>query len=456
MSYLIKIKNKSRIAAERIIKEIIEEEGKLVFPIDPFKILKAKNVIITFSNFDKLEGLLLFDKQKESIVSINVNRPVTRQRFTVAHELGHLVLHTNMEIMRDSFLCPIFGAKSAIEKEADDFASYLLMPDDYLTELVDKYQDDNGNVGLDDCLLISEYFGVSFESCVKTIRFRLNRFNEQVDNLELNKIIRGYKPSIRRKELFAKTNDLDLLINSINYSYFSLINVNEIIGIRFMQNLVYHDNRLENIKLSVEKIKTIYADFRINGSDSKYCKEENQNIIEVLGNIEMNRYCLETEDEINIFKIKELNKLLYKFVPFPEYAGQFRTNDNMILGGTIQPVTASELLKKIDELNVLIIEIVMNIDKYSIAEYINEVANIHYRLTVLHPFNDGNGRISRAFMNWLLRLKGLCPIYIDSENKKLYLDALNKMDRGQDNIDLQIIIAKSIIKTMSELHDSWK
>lgn len=84
------------------------------------------------------------------------------------------------------------------------------------------------------------------------------------------------------------------------------------------------------------------------------------------------------------------------------------------------------------------------------------MANIHYKLTVLHPFNDGNGRISRAFMNWLLRLKGLCPIYIDSENKEAYLGALNKMDAGGDNTDLQIIIIKAIIKTMSELHSSWR
>jgi len=59
-------------------------------------------------------------------------------------------------------------------------------------------------------------------------------------------------------------------------------------------------------------------------------------------------------------------------------------------------------------------------------------------------------------MNWLLRLKGLCPIYIDSENKDEYLEALNRMDAGDDNSNLQIIIIKAIIKTMAELHDSWK
>lgn len=446
--------SKSRIAAEKILQSIKEKNGKIIYPIDPFKILKEKNVIITFSDFDKLEGLLLFDKEKESVVSINLNRPVTRQRFTAAHELGHIMLHA--EIKGENFLCPIFGTKSPVEREADEFASYLLMPNNELNKLIDKYQDENGNVNLDDCLLIAEYFGVSFESCVKTIRFRLNRFVHQLDNTELNKIIKKYKPQLKRKQLLKKTNDLNLLMNSISYSCFSIPNVNEIVGIRFMQNLVYHDNRLENVNLTVEEINEIYADFRINGSKSKYCKEENQNIIEALGNIEMNKYCLETSDDITIFKIKDLNKLLYKFVPFPEYTGTFRTNDNLIFGGKIQPVSISELFNKIDELNELISKLIANIDKYDISEYISEVANIHYKLTVLHPFNDGNGRVSRAFMNWLLRLKGLCPIYIDYENKDNYLEALNQMDVGNDNSDLQIIIIKSIIKTMAELHNSWK
>lgn len=448
------INNNPRIAAERIIRELEKVDGKIIFPIDPFKLLKNKDIIITFSDFEKLEGLLLYDTKGKSVVSINMNRIVTIQRFTAAHELGHIVLHANLVCA--NFMCPIYGVKSEIEKAADEFASYLLMPNDELNKMVDKYQDSNGKVGLDECLYISEYFGVSFESCVKTIRFRLNRFNLCLDNVELNKIIKKFKPTEKRKKLFEKTNDYDLLINSIKYSAFSLVNVNDIVGIKFIQNLVYHDNRLENIHISIDEINEIYADFRIKGVNSKFCNLENKNIIEALGNIEMNRYCLETEENIGIFKIKKLNKLLYKYVPFPEYAGKFRTNDNLITGATIQPVTISALFNKMDELNSCIIDLVNNIDNYNIDEYIDKVASIHYKLTVLHPFNDGNGRIARAFMNWLLRLKGLCPIYIDFSNKSNYLDALSKIDNYQDNTELKIVIAKSIIRTMAELHKSWK
>ena len=206
-----------------------------------------------------------------------------------------------------------------------------------------------------------------------------------------------------------------------------MVNLNNITGIKFVQNLVYHDSRLEEIEISESEVNEIFADLRINGSNSKYCTNENQNIIEVLGNIEMNKYALGTNDNLDIFKILTLNKLLYKYAPYPEYAGTYRNNDNMILGGKIQPITYLKMFDKMNDLNMTIKSVVENVDKYSVSEYISIVAEIHYELTVLHPFNDGNGRIIRALTNWLLRLKGLCPIYIDSKNRHDYLKALHEI-----------------------------
>ena len=441
------------LAAERILKEIKEKKGKITFPIDPFELLNDRNVVITYSDFDKLEGLLLYEKDN-SIVSINMSRPVTRQRFTAAHELGHILMHT--EIKGNNFLCPISGVKTDIEKEADLFASNILMPTDELNKIIDIYQDKNRKVGLDECLLIAEYFGVSFEACVKTVCFRVKRFKEDLDNNELNKLIRNYKPSTKRKELFEKTHDLELLVNAINYSYFSTINLREIVGIKFIQNLVYHESRLEKVEISQEEVNGIFADLRINGSNSKYCKSDNQNIIEALGNIEMNQYCLETTDELDIFTLKRLNALLYKYAPFPEGTGVYRTNDNMIMGGKIQLASYTEILDRMGELNTTLKTVLTNIDKYTIFEYISIVAKVHHELTVIHPFNDGNGRTIRGVTNWLLRLKGLCPIYIDSDNRDEYIEALQKIDKDKNYDLLIIMIIKAMIKTMAELHKSWQ
>lgn len=444
----------ARIAAEEVLKEIKEIDGKLIFPIDPFRILRLRNVIITFSDFDKLEGLLLYDVDNVSLVSINKGRPIKRQRFTAAHELGHIMLHSNVK--GQNFLCPIYGSKDSKEKEANEFASNLLMPTFELEKQIDKYESEHGNITLDDCLLISEYFGVSFESCLRTISYRLKRILQNADEKEISKIIRKYKPDKKRVELLKNTNDIELLANSIAYSHFSMIDTNKINGIKFIQNLVYHDNKLEGVDLPLEKVTEILADLRMKGSESDYSPVEDQRVIECLGNIEMNSYVINTNDKINIFKIKDLNKLLYTYAPFPEYGGEFRTSDNIITNARKQPISVNKLLEEVSKLNDSLNNVIENIEKYSIPEYISIVCDIHYRLTVLHPFNDGNGRMSRAFLNWLLVAKGVCPIYIDSNNKQNYIDALHIIDDGGTNQDLQIVVIKAIINSMAEEHKSWR
>lgn len=57
-------------------------------------------------------------------------------------------------------------------------------------------------------------------------------------------------------------------------------------------------------------------------------------------------------------------------------------------------------------------------------------ALLHYKFVRIHPFDDGNGRISRLLMNYVLYANGLPPVIIKSADKKSYLFALNKADTG--------------------------
>lgn len=60
-------------------------------------------------------------------------------------------------------------------------------------------------------------------------------------------------------------------------------------------------------------------------------------------------------------------------------------------------------------------------------------ALLHYKFVRIHPFDDGNGRVSRLLMNYVLLKNNLPPIVIKSNDKKNYLDALNKADVGDIN-----------------------
>lgn len=55
-------------------------------------------------------------------------------------------------------------------------------------------------------------------------------------------------------------------------------------------------------------------------------------------------------------------------------------------------------------------------------------ALFHYRYIRIHPFEDGNGRIARLMVNYILSLFGYPMIVVHTEDKNNYLGALEKCD----------------------------
>ena len=88
---------------------------------------------------DALDGDLsgfLYSESGEAVIGVNTHHASVRQRFTVAHELGHLLLHNHDQLHVD------YKFRSGSSSEGNDpeeieanlFAAELLMPASFLAE----------------------------------------------------------------------------------------------------------------------------------------------------------------------------------------------------------------------------------------------------------------------------------------------------------------------------------
>jgi Fic family protein len=65
-------------------------------------------------------------------------------------------------------------------------------------------------------------------------------------------------------------------------------------------------------------------------------------------------------------------------------------------------------------------------------------ALVHFNFVTIHPFTDGNGRISRLMMNFVLRKHEFPLLNIQYENRTSYYNALERAQiKKQDNIFVQ-------------------
>jgi Zn-dependent peptidase ImmA (M78 family) len=120
-----------------LARQKIEEAGITNAPIDVKRIALLQNAAVHEEVADdKFAGYLLRDSPSGvAIIGVNAFHSETRRRFTIAHEIGHLLLHAPLEGEPVHF-DEIFMRRDALsaqgteprEKEANLFAAELLMP----------------------------------------------------------------------------------------------------------------------------------------------------------------------------------------------------------------------------------------------------------------------------------------------------------------------------------------
>lgn len=71
-------------------------------------------------------------------------------------------------------------------------------------------------------------------------------------------------------------------------------------------------------------------------------------------------------------------------------------------------------------------------------------ADAHFKLVTIHPFIDGNGRVARLLLDLMLLQNGYPPALIHKEDRRAYINAIEKGQLTDDLTDYYQVIYKAV------------
>lgn len=147
-------------------KALLESAGITSVPVDVVEIALSLGLFVAPVELGSDVSGMLVMHEVGGAIGYNPNHAPARQRFTIAHEIGHYILHRDeAPLFIDKQYSVVFRndrsstGEDRREREANAFASALLMPDDQLRSAAAKVGFDLA----DDAALTSlaRRFGVS-------------------------------------------------------------------------------------------------------------------------------------------------------------------------------------------------------------------------------------------------------------------------------------------------------
>lgn len=143
-------------------------------------LLENNGIIIIRFDFgtDKIDGLTTITDSDRKIIFINNQMPNDRIRFSMAHELGHLVMHLGN---------PPCSSDDA-ERQADEFASEFLMPEEEIRPML-------LNVNIQTLGMLKRKWRVSMHALVRRAKDLETITYQQYRNLQMYFSKKGYTKS---------------------------------------------------------------------------------------------------------------------------------------------------------------------------------------------------------------------------------------------------------------------
>ena len=128
---------------------------------------------------------------------------------------------------------------------------------------------------------------------------------------------------------------------------------------------------------------------------------------------------LKTEEPLSGRLLLKWHKNIFRETR-PDIAGRFR-NYSVRVGSYVAP-DWSEVESLMEQ--------IVTFAKQSTLNSVEVAARAHYMFEKVHPFGDGNGRVGRLLMNYILWKNGYPMLIIEYAKRKSYYQALERTEEG--------------------------
>ncbi len=147
---------------EAAAEALLADANVRAIPVPIEDVARHLRISISRAPSSDFSGLLI-RKNSRALIGVNSSEAPVRQRFTIAHEIAHFVLHPRKDAFVDYRRDRAANeSRSPREREADMFAAALLMPRTTLLKDVKKLSKEGATETIADTL--AARYGVSEEA----------------------------------------------------------------------------------------------------------------------------------------------------------------------------------------------------------------------------------------------------------------------------------------------------
>jgi len=201
----------------------------------------------------------------------------------------------------------------------------------------------------------------------------------------------------------------------------------------FMVEFIYNSNKIEGSKLSFKDT----ADLFVHGTTPK--GKPLKDVREAEGHKNAFYAMLNFRGVLSLNKILSWHKMIFESSD-PLIAGKLRLHRIMVTGSRVRFPYPEELH---DLMKGFLSWYNKNKNKYNPVEF---AALVHLKFVTIHPFSDGNGRISRLLANCVLNSYNYPLFNIKFGDRRLYYSNLEKSQLWNDEKHFVRFFVKKYVK----------